>query len=50
VHGAALIWSEMQRKCVALVYIVHWFWMGVSLHFSSQKSERKTGSSTSEVL
>lgn len=29
---AALIWSKMQRKCVASVYIV--FWLGVSLHFS----------------
>lgn len=36
VHGAAYIWSEMQRKCVALVYVVHWLWLGVSLHFFSQ--------------
>lgn len=49
-HGTALIWSEMQRKCVAVVYSVHLFWLGVSLYFSSQKSQCKAGSSTSEVF
>lgn len=33
-HGAALNWSEMQRNCVALVCIVHWIWLGVSLLFT----------------
>lgn len=42
------IWFEMQRKCVAVVYSVYLFWLGVSLYFSSQKSQCKTGSS--EVL
>lgn len=49
-HGAALIRDDVQCKCVALGFAVHWVWLGVSLHFSLQKSKCKTGSSTSEVL
>lgn len=49
-HGAALIWSKMQRKCVAVVQSILFFGWVCPYNFSSQNLQYKSGSSASEVL